>query len=70
MTYLENGHLLDEETWAMTGEQEAGAGIATPRVLPPGIRPGGVSRMTAVLPPTGPRPTPALTTNMAIRLWT
>ena len=54
----------------MTGEQEAGAGIATPRVLPPGIRPGGASRMTAVLPPTGPRPTPALTTNMAIRLWT
>ena len=54
----------------MTGEQEAGAGIATLHVFRPGIRPGGVSRMTAVLPPTGTRPTPALTTNMATRLWT
>ena len=70
MTYLENGHLLDEDTLAMTGEQEAGVGIATLRVLPPGIRPGGVFRMAAVLPPTGTRPTPALTTNMPTRLWT
>ena len=69
MTYLENGHLLDEDTWAMTGAQKAGVGIATPRMLQPGIRTAVVSRMTAVLPPTGPRSTPALTTNMATRLW-
>ena len=53
----------------MIGEQEVGDGIKILQVLL-AIHTGEVLWMTAVLPPTGTRPTPALTTNMATRLWT
>ena len=69
MTSLENDHRLDEDIWAMIGKQEAGLMTGTPHVLLPTSTKTGCWIMY-VAPPTGTRPTPALTTNMVTRLRT
>ena len=69
MTSLENGLLLDEDIWAMIGNQEVGLMTDTQRALLPTSTKAGCW-ITFVAPPIGTRPTPALTTNMATRLRT